>query len=94
MEFPGRLIFRLPVVPGFNNEAENIFDTARFIQSLGRNEINILPLHHLGREKYSLIGKKYYTTDFIIPMKDELQMIADQFSSLGIKCYIGSETPF
>ena len=93
-EFSGRLIFRLPVIPGFNDDAENIDRTARFIHSTGRNEINILPLHHLGREKYSLIGKKYYTTDFIIPMKDELQMIADQFSSLGIKCYIGSETPF
>ena len=93
-EFSGRMIFRLPVVPGFNNDTENIHETARFIQSTGRNEINILPLHHLGREKYSLLGKKYYTTDFKIPDKDELHKIAHQFESMGITCYIGSETPF
>jgi glycyl-radical enzyme activating protein len=93
-EFPGRIIFRLPVVPGFNDDAENIRSTARFILSTGRHEINILPLHHLGREKYSLLGKKYYTTDFKIPEKDELNKIAHQFESMGITCYTGSETPF
>jgi pyruvate-formate lyase-activating enzyme len=93
-EFSGRLVFRLPVIPGFNDHAENIQETARFIHSIGRNEINLLPLHHLGREKYSLLDKKYYTTDFKIPGKTDLQKIADQFGSLGITCYIGSETPF
>ena len=93
-EFPGRLIFRLPVVPGFNDDTANISATARFIQSTGRNEINILPLHHLGREKYNLIGKTYYTEDFIIPSPEDLHEIKQQFSSLGIKCYTGSETPF
>ena len=93
-EFPGRMIFRLPVITGFNDDAENIDETVRFIQSTGRNEINILPLHHLGREKYNLIGKKYYATDFNIPAKNELRKIANQFSSFGINCYIGSETPF
>ena len=93
-KFSGRLVFRLPVIPGFNDHAENIQETARFIHSIGRNEINILPLHHLGREKYGLLDKKYYTTDFVIPGKTELQKIADQFASLGITCYNGSETPF
>jgi pyruvate formate lyase activating enzyme len=93
-KFKGRIIFRLPVIPGFNDDSENIIETARFILSTGRNEINILPLHHLGREKYPLLGKKYYTTDFKIPDKDELHEIAQQFASMGIKCYIGSETPF
>jgi glycyl-radical enzyme activating protein len=93
-EFSGRLIFRLPVIPGFNDDAENIDQTARFIQSTGRHEINILPLHHLGREKYSLLGKKYYTNDFKIPSKDELHKIAQQFALHGITCYTGSETPF
>jgi len=93
-EFSGRMIFRLPVVPGFNDDSGNISETARFILSTGRNEINILPLHHLGREKYSLTGKKYYTTDFILPSKEDLQNIASQFASLGITCFTGSDTPF
>ncbi len=93
-EFQGRLIFRLPVIPGFNDDKGNISEMARFILSTGRNEVNILPLHHLGREKYSLLGKKYQASDYNIPAKDELQEIADQFASFGITCYTGSETPF
>jgi pyruvate formate lyase activating enzyme len=94
LEFPGRLVFRLPVIPGFNDDQENISETASFILSTNRKEINILPLHHMGREKYNLLGKKYYTTDFKIPDKDELHKIAHQFTSRGITCYVGSDTPF
>ncbi len=93
-EFPGRLIFRLPVIPGFNDDAENINNTASFIRSTGRKEVNLLPLHHLGREKYNLLDKQYYTNNFNIPANGNLENIAQQFKSLGITCYIGSETPF
>jgi pyruvate formate lyase activating enzyme len=92
--FGGRMVFRLPVIPGFNDDETNIAETARFIQSTGRDEINILPLHHMGREKYRLLGKNYFTTDYKIPGKEELRKIADQFISLGIRCHTGSETPF
>jgi len=94
MEFSGRLIFRLPVIPGFNDTNANIHETARFILSTGRNEINILPLHHLGRDKFNLVGKEYSMSGIKSPTKDEIQQIASRFSSLGLHCYIGSDTPF
>lgn len=93
-EFSGRLIFRLPVIPGFNDDPGNIRETARFIQSTGRTEVNILPLHHLGREKYALLGKAYFTSGFKIPGKKELDSIAAVFTASGITCYTGSDTPF
>jgi glycyl-radical enzyme activating protein len=94
LQFTGRLIFRIPIIPGFNDSVENIDKTGRFILSAGRNEVNILALHHLGREKYPLLGRKYYTTDFKIPTSDDLDKIARQFASMGIDCYTGSDTPF
>jgi pyruvate formate lyase activating enzyme len=93
-EFSGRLIFRFPVIPGFNDDSDNIRDTALFIRSTGRNEINILPLHHMGREKYNLTGKTFNMADFKIPGKDDLENISGQFTSFRLKCYIGSDTPF
>ncbi|MEI7897004.1 MAG: glycyl-radical enzyme activating protein [bacterium] len=94
LEFKGRLVFRLPLVPGFNDDAENLHQTATFIKSTGRDEINILPLHHMGREKYRLLGREYFTTDFKTPASGDLQKAASLFHSYGIKCYTGSETPF
>ena len=92
--FEGRLIFRLPVIPGFNDDCENIDLTAEFLQKTGRKEINILPLHHLGREKYALTGRSYDAGTFKIPSKEDLVEIRKRFTDRGIACYIGSDTPF
>lgn len=93
-EFKGRLIFRLPLIPDFNDTIENIDSVISFIKETGRNEINILPLHHLGREKYTLLGKEYTGGNFKIPAIEDLKLIEKTFKDSGINCYTGSETPF
>ena len=93
-EFKGRLVFRMPVIPGFNDTEKNIRQLGTFLNSIGKDEINILPLHHLGREKYSLIGEPYYTNDFATPSKESLLQIQEIFNEYKINCYIGTETPF
>lgn len=93
-EFKGRLIFRMPLIPGINSDPENILATASFIRSAGKAEINILPLHHLGREKYSLLGQPYYTSNFHSPLREELDTVQALFESNGVTCHIGSSTPF
>jgi pyruvate formate lyase activating enzyme len=93
-KFKGRLIFRIPVIPGFNDDEASLRGFSEFITSTGKKEVNILPVHHYGREKYNLIGKPYYTEDFNSPGKEELYRIRSFFASYGIECYIGNDTPF
>ncbi len=93
-EFPGRLIFRLPLIPGFNNSDENIDAVLAFVKECGRNEINILPLHHLGSEKYPLLNKTYQGRKFPLTSNEELRKIQEVFNKAGVHCYLGSETPF
>ena len=93
-EFPGRLIFRLPVIPGFNDSSENIRSLASFIKDTGRKELNILPLHHLGREKYNLLNLDYPARDFPVPSNKDLKRIEAEFIAQGISCYRGNDTPF
>jgi pyruvate formate lyase activating enzyme len=64
------------------------------MNSIGKEEINILPLHHLGRDKYTLFEKNYYTEDFASPSLESLAKIQSIFSTSGIACYTGNETPF
>jgi len=92
--FRGRLVFRLPLVPGFNDDDAHIQKVSDFLRSIGKDEINILPVHHLGREKYALLGMKYYTTSYKIPEKEVLERVHNVFQSNDIRCYIGSDTPF
>jgi len=92
--FPGRLVFRMPLIPGFNDDKENILATAGFVAGTGRREINILPVHHLGREKFKLTGLPYLMTHQSLVSQTRLKEIKTAFEDKGITCYIGSETPF
>lgn len=93
-EFSGRLVFRLPLIPNFNDSNENIDNTITFIRKIGQKEINILPLHHLGREKYQMLGSVYYGGNFPLPTSENLRSIEKKFKESGIDCYLGGETPF
>jgi pyruvate formate lyase activating enzyme len=93
-QFTGRLIFRMPVIKGFNDNKVHILQLATFIRKTGKNEINILPLHHLGREKYAMLGKEYRASQMEIPTQEEMENIQAWFTAEGIRCYIGSNTPF
>jgi len=92
--FKGRLVFRLPLIPGFNDDVKHIQNVSDFLHSIRKDEINILLVHHLGREKYTLLGLKYYTSDFTPPGKEVIERIQTVFQSNDIRCYIGSDTPF
>ena len=53
----GRVIVRLPLIPGCNDGAEDVA-AARFVGSLpNRPEMNLLPYHNLGESKYGMIGE-------------------------------------
>lgn len=94
--FPGRLVFRTPLVPGFNTGLDHLGALADFIASLGRPDLeaNLLPVHHMARQKYSKMGRDYPMP--ALPACDEgaLQKAHDTFVSRGIACYIGDDTPF
>ena len=94
MHFPGRLIFRLPLIQGYNDTDENIASIISFLKETGRNEINLLPLHHLGREKYRMLGQDYPGSHLLIPSYEHLANVAIRFTEAGIRPYVGSETPF
>ncbi len=93
-KFKGRVIFRLPLIPGFNDSKENLEKIAALILKTKWREINILPLHHLCREKYASLGKEYRGGSYPVPSPKELQAAKEVFDSHRVSCYIGHETPF
>lgn len=61
-------IVRIPLIPGHNDDVENLEETARFVRSLGGiQEIHILPYHQLGISKYALMGQEYALPDLKPP---------------------------
>jgi len=60
----------------------------------GRTEINVLPLHHLGREKYPLLGQVYTGWQYPVLTPEQMSEIRQTFTVAGIRCYIGLKSPF
>jgi len=51
------VIVRFPVIPGVNDDDVNVFRLGEFVSSLGSvKEIDVLPYHELGIEKYKRLG--------------------------------------
>ncbi len=90
----GRTLIRIPIVPGFNDSIENLTATSRFVAGLKLQEVNLLPIHHLGRSKYEQLGVEYEYSHLPMVSKEELISYQKLFESAGLKCYLGSEVPF
>lgn len=85
-----RIQVRIPIVPGINNDAENIERTGDFVSSLGRIEhISILPFHNTARSKYSRLGMECISSDIEIPTEAELNAIAKRLKKSGLRVKIG-----
>ena len=55
-----QLQLRLPLIPGVNDDADNIERTGRFAASLpGVRDIDVLPYHSAARSKYAKLGLPY-----------------------------------
>lgn len=92
--FKGKLVFRLPLIPGYNSSKENLEGIACLILQTKWKEINILPLHHLGKEKYQLLNLAYKAAHFPTPSSEDLKAAKIIFDEYGITCFIGQDTPF
>ena len=54
------VVVRIPLIPGFNDGADAVLATARYVASLGSvQEIHLLPYHESGLEKYARLGRPY-----------------------------------
>jgi pyruvate formate lyase activating enzyme len=81
---------RIPVIPGFNMDDENIERTGSFILSLaGVNMVSLLPYHSAAAAKYSRLGIHCYNSEISVPTDRDLLNIADRLERFGLQVNIG-----
>lgn len=85
-----KITVRLPLVPGVNDDAGNIRQTADFIRSAGGiSEISLLPYHRMGKEKYRGLHKASPGESFAPPSAETLKRIKTELESQGFKVHLG-----
>jgi len=85
---PEKVIVRMPMIPTFNFDHDNIIQSIDYIKSLGALEVNLLPYHSLGKVKYEKMGKVYELPVKMMENK-ELDVYHNYALSLGLKSKIG-----
>lgn len=91
------MILRIPVIPGVNDDDENISRTADFIEkNIGSKlkTLQLLSFMRMGEEKYRSLGRAYEMEGLEFD-REEFQMkvekIAEYFNSRGIHCVVGTK---
>ena len=84
------LIIRTPVIPGFNDTAEEIRAISHFAKTLpGVKEHHLLPYHRLGQDKYAGLGRKYSLSEIEPPSREKMEYLLSIAETSGLKCKIG-----
>jgi pyruvate formate lyase activating enzyme len=89
----GKDIFiRIPVIPGLNDEPENLRRLKEFLISSKTDnlkKISLLPFHKIGKSKYNKFNIPYRMNDVQQPSRQRMNELKEYFSDIGIKVQIG-----
>ena len=79
-----RIVLRLPLVPGANDDDENIRATGRLAARLGLERVVVLPFHRLGSDKYERLGRHYTLPDTATPSEARVIAALEILRSTGV----------
>jgi pyruvate formate lyase activating enzyme len=84
------VIVRLPLVPGVNDDDQNVRAVAAFLRDLGGiSEVSLLPYHKMGLEKHKGLEKKGRAGVFSTPTSERVEKIKTDLESAGFSVRIG-----
>ncbi len=86
----GVVRIRFPLIPGYNDDKENISDMINFLKDLTNSPIiDLLPYHRLGISKYKKLNIDS-STEFLSPSSDDrIQEVEEMLKINGFKVGIG-----
>lgn len=80
---------RYPVVPGINDDEVNVVGIAELMFSEGVKQINLLPYHKSGIEKYRNLNRRYMLGKIETPSDEKMNEIKKKLEAYGLAVKIG-----
>jgi pyruvate formate lyase activating enzyme len=88
-QFHHNITVRIPLVPGHNDDFDNIIQAAIFIRSLKNiSKIEILPYVDFGKSKYEMLDRRYEIHHVKSPSSAYMSEVKNLIRTHGIDCYI------
>ena len=83
-----RIFIRMPLISGIN-DGDDIIKSAEFLSALNIEQVNLLPYHKMGIEKYERVGVSPQITGMVQPSDQKMSEIQNIFKNYGVKTKIG-----
>ena len=85
-EVPARVVIRIPIIGGVNDDAENVRRSAAYVhEHLPKAKIELLPYHNFGTIKYEALGIPYQHQEFYRLAKEDLERLKEIIRSEGVE---------
>lgn len=82
------IIYRTPIIPGLNDDPDDLRGLGEFILSLpGKQKLELMPYHRIGSGKYEALGVQYPLADIEAP--DNLDEQKAALTSMGVELVVG-----
>lgn len=80
---------RLPLIPGVNDDDENLQATGAFLSALeSPPPVDILPYHRFGVGKYARLGLSYKLAEVQTPSEDGVREAVDRLRGFGLRVLV------
>jgi len=73
----GNITVRMPVIPGLNDDLENVRKIGDYAAGLSVPHLELLPYHNFGSGKYAQIGRSYSLAELKSPSPAHMENLAD-----------------
>jgi pyruvate formate lyase activating enzyme len=83
------VVVRFPIIPGINDDSENVRQMIALLSRLHLGRIHLLPYHQSGTEKYKRLGLGFRLEDVKTPPADLVTKIAGEFERAGFNVKVG-----
>jgi pyruvate formate lyase activating enzyme len=80
---------RVPLIPGVNDDEENLQALGSLARAGGVSQIDLLPYHTAGMAKYARLGRPYLLPDAEPISTDALRLAARRLERLGLDVHFG-----
>jgi pyruvate formate lyase activating enzyme len=80
---------RIPLIPTFNDCEEDLIEIAKFVKSIGLEEVDLLPYHSYAEGKYKMYLRIFEFSKVQPSSEDHLQHVKAIFQNYGLQVTIG-----
>ncbi len=86
-----KMIIRMPIIPGCNDELDDLKAAARFIAEELETvkEVHLLPYELVGVSKYERMQREYMIGDIKPPSQEAMEELKGIFEDFKLQCQIG-----